>query len=72
MRRIQICLEEELDEALQSESARSGKSRAALIRECVRERFRPARGRIEDPLNALVGSVDAEPVDDIDEVIYGR
>lgn len=25
-----------------------------------------------DPLDALAGSVDAEPVDDIDEVIYGR
>ena len=25
-----------------------------------------------DPLTALVGSIDAEPVDDIDEVIYRR
>lgn len=25
-----------------------------------------------DPIDALVGSVDADPVDDIDEVIYGR
>jgi hypothetical protein len=25
-----------------------------------------------DPIDALVGSIDADPVDDIDEVIYGR
>jgi hypothetical protein len=25
-----------------------------------------------DPIDALVGSIDSEPVDDIDEVIYGR
>lgn len=25
-----------------------------------------------DPITALVGSVDTEPVEDIDEVIYGR
>lgn len=25
-----------------------------------------------DPIDALVGSIDGDPVDDIDEVIYGR
>jgi hypothetical protein len=31
------------------------------------DRFAPP-----DPLDAIVGSIDDDPVDDIDEVIYGR
>lgn len=71
MRRIQIYIDEEVDDALRAEAARSGRSKAALIRECVSERIARSESQ-EDPLTALVGSVDADPVDDIDEVIYGR
>lgn len=69
MRRIQIHIEEELDEALAGEAARLGLSKAALIRAYVGERLLPSTQR--DPLDALVGSLDAEPAD-IDDVVYGR
>jgi hypothetical protein len=70
MRRIQIYIEEELDDVLQAEAARSGTSKAALIRDCVAARFKSAGSVDDDPLTALVGTVDAEP-GDIDEVVYG-
>lgn len=72
MRRIQIYIEESLDDVLQAEAVRSGQSKAALIRECVAARYTAAESLEQDPLTALVGSIDAEPADDIDEVIYGR
>lgn len=71
MRRIQIYIDEELDDTLQAEAARSGRSKAALIRECVAVRFSGLESLEEDPLTALVGAVDAEPAD-VDEVVYGR
>jgi hypothetical protein len=44
-----------------------------LIRRYVRDRLRPKRPPPfeEDPLWAFVGGSDAEPVDDIDEFLYG-
>ena len=74
MRRIQIYIEEELDEALQAEATRTGRSKAAIIRESVADRFdrQGRRGkRPKDAMTALVGSVDAEPAE-VDEVVYGR
>ena len=71
MRRIQIYIEESMDDTLQSEAARTGRSKAALIRECVAERYRAAGPVKDDPIQALVGSVDAEPAD-VDDVVYGR
>ena len=70
MKRLQISIEEELDDALAVEAARRGTSKAALIREFVRERLGggPASS---DPMAALVGDIDAE-AGDIDEVVYGR
>ena len=59
-----------MDEALQDESARSGRSKAALIRECIAVRFGDTMASERDPLSDLVGSVDVEP-GDIDEVVYG-
>ena len=70
MRRIQIYIEEELDDRLSAEATKSGRSKAALIRESVAERFGEAV-RKREPLDALVGSVDAEPAD-VDQVVYGR
>lgn len=69
MRRIQIHLEDEVDEALAREARRRGSSKAALIREVLRTGF-PAPG--EDPVDALVGAGDGQAVDDIDEASYGR
>lgn len=68
MRRIQIYVDEALDEALQHEAARTGRSKAALIRESVAVRYGASD---PDPLDALVGAFDAEPAD-VDEVVYGR
>ena len=70
MRRIQIYIEEELDDRLSAEANKSGRSKAELIRESVAERFGEA-ARKREPLDALVGSIDAEP-GDVDEVVYGR
>ncbi len=71
MRRIQIYIEEELDEALQAEAMRTGRSKAAIIRESVRASIgRPGKAP-KDPIAALIGSIDAESAD-IDEVVYGR
>lgn len=71
MRRIQIYLEEDLDEALKVESAGSGRSKAELIRECVAARYQALRTVSEDPLDALVGKFDVEPAE-VDDVVYGR
>lgn len=70
MRRIQIYIDEEIDEVLQAEAARRGQSKAALIRECVSSRYGRRQAR-NNSLTALIGSIDVEPAD-VDEVVYGR
>jgi hypothetical protein len=68
MKRLQISIEEELDEALAVEAGRRKTSKAALIRELVRERL---GGRsAADPMARLIGDIDDEP-GDIDHVVYG-
>ncbi len=69
MRRLQISIDEELDEALAIEAARRHTSRAAIIRECVRQQLKPKQGI--DPFIMLIGDIDDEP-GDIDEVVYGQ
>lgn len=71
VRRIQIYIEEEVDDALEATAAQTGRSKAALIRECVAEHYRPPIAVEHDPISALVGAVDVEPAD-VDEVVYGR
>ena len=71
MSRIQIPIEENVDEALQAEAAQTGRSKAALIRECVSSRYSDLAPIERDPMTALVGAVDVEPAD-VDEVVYGR
>jgi hypothetical protein len=72
VKRLQIMIEEELDAALARQAAEEGVSKAALIRRYVGERLRPLPPIEEDPLWELVGlAVEAEPVDDIDEYLYG-
>jgi hypothetical protein len=71
VKRLQIMIEEELDAALARQAAEEGVSKAALIRRYVGERLRPLPPLEEDPLWQLVGTVDAEPIDDIDGFLYG-
>lgn len=72
MKRLQIMIEEELDEALAHAARKEGVSKAALIRRYVGERLKPLPPIEKDPLWKLVGSVDVEPVADIDEYLYGQ
>lgn len=69
MKRLQIQIEEELDEALAEEVSRTGMSKAALIRQFVRECLNEPRSTHSEPLDELVGAFDAEGAD-VDEVIY--
>ena len=72
VKRLQIMIEEVLDAAFARQAAEEGVSKAALIRRYVGERLRPLPPLEEDPLWQLVGLAgDAEPVDDIDEFLYG-
>lgn len=71
MKRLQIYIEEEMDDALALEAVRLGTSKAALIREFIRDRL-PFGRKEGDALDEIVGwAPDVEPVDDIDAVIYG-
>ena len=65
-------IEEDLDSALERQAAAERTSKAALIRRYVRERLRPLPPIEEDPLWQMIGLAgDAEPIDDIDEFLYG-
>ena len=70
VKRLQISIDVELDDALAAEAAKRGVSKAALIREYVRDRLGDRDGRTRDPLDDLMGAIDAEP-GNIDEVVYG-
>ncbi len=71
VKRLQIMIEEDLDAALERQAREEGVSKAALIRRFVRDRIRPLPPLEEDPLWGFVGMSDGEPVDDIDEFLYG-
>ncbi len=72
MRRIQLHVEEELDEALAREAARRHQSKAQLMREYLWRQI-DLTGTVGDSLDDLVGLSDAEPVEgeSIDDVVYG-
>ena len=71
MRRIQIYIEEDLDDLLQVEAEKSKRSKASLIRECVSARYEGISGTDSDPLTALIGTVDIVPAD-VDDVVYRK
>jgi hypothetical protein len=69
MRRLQIYLDEELDEALALRARRQHTSKAALIRKYVAAQIEPTTIGA-DPLDKLVGEYNDEP-GSIDDVVYG-
>lgn len=73
MKRLQIHIEEELDDALAIAAAQQGTSKAALIREAVAERYASAADGTEALLRMsgmFTGSRDDSK--SIDEIVYGR
>lgn len=69
MKRLQIMLEEELDEALARRALTEGVSKAAIVRRCVRAWLEPTEPLESDPITRMIGVDDAEPAD-VDEVVY--
>lgn len=69
MRRIQVVIDPELDDRLEREASARGLSKSALVRVAVeRELAEP----FDNGLWKLVGMFpDAEPVESIDEYLYG-
>jgi hypothetical protein len=61
-------MEEEVDDQLAAEAARRGVSKASLIRDLVRAGFTSPG---VDPVDQVIGQGDGEPVDNIDEAVYG-
>ena len=70
VRRVQIHLDEALDEAAEEEAARRGISKAALIRESLARALGEPGPRSPDPWLAITGWLDDGPVDDLDAAIY--
>jgi hypothetical protein len=73
VRRLQIMIDEDLDEALARQAREEGTSKAALIRRYVRERVKPVPPIQEDALWELKGMVRGGPDDsrNVDDVVYG-
>lgn len=69
MKRLQIFIEEELDEALARQAVAKDTSKAALIRAFVRDRLAPLPPLRSDPLARMAGEDDYEP-EPVDEVVY--
>lgn len=69
MKRLQIMIEEDLDAALERKAREEKTSKAALIRQFVRERLKPLPPLEADPLWQMAGVDDYEPVP-IDDVVY--
>jgi metal-responsive CopG/Arc/MetJ family transcriptional regulator len=70
VKRLQIMIDEDLDRALDRESRREGRSKAAIIRELVRNHVEPAPSLEDDPVTKLAGCADFEP-EHHDDVAYG-
>ncbi|MGH3769057.1 MAG: ribbon-helix-helix protein, CopG family [Pseudonocardiaceae bacterium] len=69
MKRLQIYLEPEADEALAAQAAREHVSKAEIIRRLVNAHIGVPGQR--DPIDDLVGRFADEP-GNVDEVVYGR
>jgi plasmid stability protein len=72
MKRIQIHIDEALDNAAEAEAARRGQSKAALIREALANELSVEGRPAKDPWAAMTGWLDDGAVKDLDAVIYER
>lgn len=72
VRRIQIHIDEALDNAAEAEAARRGLSKAALIRESLARELAVDGRPAKDPWEALTGWLDDGPFEDLDAVVYHR
>jgi hypothetical protein len=74
MRRIQIVIDPELDEALARQARLENVSKSALVRRYVGERLKPLPPLEEDPIWAYVGMDDGEPDGSVsvNDVVYPR
>lgn len=82
MRRFQMMIDDELDEALERRAAQEGVSKAELLRSVARERLLSRPLEPSDPVWQLCGSaIGPDLVDDeyvgcvsehVDEILYGR
>lgn len=72
MRRIQLYIEEDVDHALTAAAARTGRSRSAVMRDAVHAWLGGDVGPGPDPVDELIGTVEAADTDDIDAVLYDR
>ena len=68
MRRINFYIDDDLDRRAERVARRRKISKAALIRESLLAALGPTKDR--DPIDRLVGLSDADPVHDVDSVIY--
>jgi hypothetical protein len=73
VKRLQIHIEEDLDDTLAIEAARRRTSKAALIRQAVAERYAPTTAE-RPSLLSLAGMLGGAPDDSasVDDVVYGR
>jgi hypothetical protein len=73
MRRIQLHLDEELDEALSHQAIEQGVPKAALIRELLRKAVPLRGGRLTDPSSRLVAIYEGGEGESaaVDDVVYG-
>lgn len=70
MRRIQIHIDEALDDAAEAEASRRGQSKAALIRTALAKELAVEARPNADPWAAMTGWLDDGPVEDLDAVVY--
>jgi hypothetical protein len=69
VKRLQMLIEEDLDDALEQRARAEGTSKAALIRRFVRESLHPRAPLAADPLSRMIGADDFEP-GPVDDIVY--
>lgn len=62
MRRIQMYIDEALDDALRQAAAIQGRSAASVVRDAVRSYLQsPPGGAVEDPFGPIIGAYEGGP-----------